>query len=62
MEGAIPLGDGIMEGVIPIETTRDIKDIKKCIITAIFDYKHICECILPDCIIELVAITIYQNM
>ena len=29
MEGAIPLGDGIMEGVIPIETTRDIKDIKK---------------------------------
>ena len=29
MEGAIPLRDGVMERIIPIEITRNIKDIKK---------------------------------
>ena len=59
-DGVIEVGNGIMEGAVPIETTREMKDTSNSV-TIILDCKHILFyyliCILSDYIVELVART-----
>ena len=59
-DGVIEVGNGIMEGAVPTETTREMKDTSNSV-TIILDCKHILFyyliCILSDYIVELVART-----